>query len=280
MKTQILSKLSIMAFLMAAIATSFMACDDDDSNEPTLTGETKTYPLASVSNPAISGTIKFAERSDNATVITIDLDGTTTGNTHPAHIHANSAVQTGGIIIDLNAVNGETGKSETVVKKKNDGTTISYDQLLQLDGYANVHLSATELTTLIAQGDIGQNELTTTSTTYTLTPVNASGVTGTVTFTKRVNDSTLVKVDLDGVSATGEYPVYIYDNNIVTTGPIAIDLNPVPGTTGVSYTSVTKLNSGTALTYDQLTDFNGHIGINTSPTDAAFLAQANIGSNQ
>jgi hypothetical protein len=280
MKTQILSKLSMVAFLMTAVAASVMSCDDDDdSNEPTLTGETKTYPLASVSNPGISGTIKFAERSDNATVITIDLDGTTAGNTHPAHIHANSAAQTGGIIIDLTAVNGETGISETVVKKKNDGTAISYDQLLQLDGYANVHLSEADLATLIAQGDIGQNELTSTKTTYTLSSVNESGISGTVTFTKRVNDSTLVTVDLDGASATGEYPVYIYDNNIVTTGPIAIDLNTVNGATGVSYTHVSKLKNGTAITYQQLTGFNGHVGVNTSPLDAAFIAQANIGSN-
>src|SRR6187549_2420180 len=102
MKNRLVSKLSLMMFLMAATAASFMSCDDDDdNNEPTLTGETKTYPLTSVSNPAISGTIKFAERSDHATVITIDLDGTTSGNTHPAHIHANSAAQTGAIIIDL-----------------------------------------------------------------------------------------------------------------------------------------------------------------------------------
>jgi hypothetical protein len=279
MKNQILSKLSIMAFLMAAVAASFMGCDDDDDNQPTLTGETKTYSLASVSNPAISGTIKFAERSDHATVVTIDLNGTTSGNTHPAHIHANSAAQTGGIIIDLNSVNGETGISETIVTKKNDGTAISYDQLLDLDGYANVHLSAANLATLIAQGDIGENELTATSKTYTLSSVNESGITGTITFTKRVNDSTLVKVDLDGASAAGEYPVYIYANDVITTGPIAIDLNPVSGSTGISYTNVTRLNNGTAITYQQLTEYDGHIGVNTSPLDPAFLAQVNIGSN-
>jgi hypothetical protein len=32
--------------------------------------------------------------------------------------------------------------------------------LLNFDGYINVHLSATNLASLVAQGDIGQNELT------------------------------------------------------------------------------------------------------------------------
>jgi hypothetical protein len=269
-------KLSAMAVLLSA---SIVSCDDDDSDDAKLTGESKTYTLSSVSNPAISGTIKFEERNDNATVVTIDLDGTTSGNIHPAHIHANSAAETGPIIIDFNAVDGATGISKTIVKELNDGTPISYEELLDLDGYANVHLSATDLATLIAQGDIGQNELTATSTTYTLDAVNASGITGTVKFTERVNGLTLVTVDLDGASATGMYPVYIYSNDIAAPGPVVIDLNSVNGATGLSMTTVTQLNSGTAVTYDGLVAYDGHISVSASPTDPTLVAQANIGSN-
>ncbi len=276
---QIFPKLSLIAFLIAA-SVSIMSCDDDDDNSDiTLTGQSKTYTLNSVSDPAISGTVKLAERSDHTTVVTIDLDGTTSGNTHPAHFHANSAVETGDIIIDLNSVDGGSGKSETIVTKKKDGSAITYDQLLALDAYVNVHKSASELATLIAQGDIGSNEVTSTFTSYTLSSVNDSGVSGAVRFSKRVNGRTLVTVDLDGASSLGTYPVYIYDNNIATTGPIAINLNPVNGATGVSYTNVTQLNSGTAITYDQLSDFNGHVGVVTSASDPTFIAQGNIGSN-
>lgn len=271
-------KLSAIAFIFSA---SVVSCDDDDdSGEPSLTGESKTYTLSSVSDPTVSGTIKFAERSDNATVVTIALDGTTSGNSHPAHIHANSAAETGDIIIDLNAVDGATGLSETVVDEMNDGSPISYDELLEFDGYANVHLSAAAPATLIAQADIGENELTTTVSTYTLNSVNASGITGMVTFTKRVSGFTLAVVDLDGASVTGEYPVYIYDNAITTPGPISIDLNNVNGATGLSFTTIAQLNSGTAITYDQLVSFNGHIKVSASPTDSTtYVAQANIGSN-
>lgn len=279
MKKQIQTFLKVAA--VAGVMSIFIgACKDDDKEVvPNLTGQSKTYILSSVSNPAISGTVMFSERSDNATVITIDLDGTTSTNAPVAHIHQNTAAETGPIILDLSAINGSTGISETVVTKLNDGTSISYSQLLMLNGYVNVHLSATDLATLIAQGDIGENEVTTTSTTYSLDAVNDSGINGTVTFAKRISGTTMVSVDLDGASAAGNYPIYIYDNDINTTGPIAINLNNYNGATGMSVTSVRKLNNNTAITYDQLRDFNGHISVGTSATDATYVAQGNIGSN-
>lgn len=275
-------KKRIQAFLKitaaACIMSMFIAgCSDDDKEPgPTLTGESKTYTLFSVSNIAIKGTVKFAKRSDNATVITIDLDGTTGGNTHVAHIHQNTAAESGAIILDLNSIDGSSGMSETIVTELNDGTDISYSELLMLNGYVNVHLSATELAILIAQGDIGQNELTATSTTISLDETNESGISGAAKFTKRVNGTTLVSIDLDGESAAGNYPIFIYDNDIATTGPVAITLNNFNGATGMSATSVKKLNNNTAITYDQLKDFNGHIKVGTSATDAAIVAQGNI----
>lgn len=75
----------------------------------------------------------------------------------------------------------------------NNGTEITYNELLSLNGYVHVSASATELSTVVAQGDIGENELTSASTTYVLEAVNDSGIDGTVKFTKRVDGSTLVK---------------------------------------------------------------------------------------
>ena len=277
MSIRTLLKLSALVFLVSVLT---VGCDDDDSDGPDFTERSKTYTLNSASDPAISGTVKFTERSDMAIVIMIELDGTTSGKSHPAHIHANSVVETGGIIIGLNPVDGNTGVSETVVTEMDNGTAISYDELLDLDGYVNVHLSDADLATIIAQGDIGKNELTTTLTTYSLTSANDSGITGTVTFTKRVSGFALVMVELAGTSLTGEYPVNIYENDMVTTGPVAIDLNNINGVTGLSFTSVKQLNSGTAITYDQLVDFNGHINVSASPMDlTTYVAQANIGAN-
>jgi hypothetical protein len=277
MKKSIQRILTVMA--VASIMVVFITgCKDDEVNGPGLTGVSKSYTLNVVSNPAISGTVKFAERDDNTTMVTIVLNGTTSG-THVAHIHENSAAETGGILIDLNSIDGSKGTSETIVTKLNNGTSISYSELLMLNGYVNVHVGTTDLATLIAQGDIGENELTASSTTYALDAVNGSAVYGAVTFTKRISGSTLVTVVLEEASPTGNYPINIYDNNVATTGPIAINLNNYLGSTGISATSVRKLNNNTAISYDQLKDFNGHINIGTSATDPTYIAQGNIGSN-
>jgi DNA-binding Xre family transcriptional regulator len=55
-------------------------------------------------------------------------------------------------------VNGDTGISKTNVSKLNDGAAFGYDQVLTYDGYINFH--KVRLNVLVAQGDIGQNELT------------------------------------------------------------------------------------------------------------------------
>jgi hypothetical protein len=85
------------------------------------------------------------------------LSGTPDGGEHPAHIHFNSAAEGGGIAFTFNPVNGTTGMSRTNVSSLNDGTAFTYSNIADFDGYINVHLSADDLGTIVAQGDIGQN---------------------------------------------------------------------------------------------------------------------------
>lgn len=268
------------AFLTCGMILSsvffFSACDDDDEPQPQLTGNSKTYDLSSVSDPGVSGTVTFAERDDDQILITIQLTGTQSG-THPAHIHANSAAETGGIVLDLTAVNGADGKSETVVKSLNDGTAISYEDLLAFDGYVNVHASETDLGTLIAQGDIGENELTGESKVYELAPVADPAVTGTATFAKRVNGSTLVTVALTGTQPGASHPSHIHANTIAQGGTIVINLKNVDGTTGFAASQVDTLNNGTAISYEELLDFNGYLNVHTGST---FVVQGDIGANE
>ncbi len=171
-------------FVLTVIVSTvvFLSGCDDEVTGPQLTGESKEYTLASVSDPSISGTVTFEERDDDQIVVTIQLEGTQSGQTHPAHIHANSAAQGGPIVLDLNAVSGADGKSETIVSAWNDGAPLTYADLLDFDGYVNVHKSEADLGTLVAQGDIGANELTGDSKVYEMTPVAYPTVSGTVTF--------------------------------------------------------------------------------------------------
>jgi hypothetical protein len=263
-------------------ATTFVyltGCDDDP--DPQLTGDSKTYDLASVSNPSISGTVTFAERDDDMVVITIELDGLQPGGSHPSHIHANTAAETGDIILDLNAVDGTTGRSETILNTLNDGSPLTYEDLLSLDGYVNVHESASNLGTLIAQGDIGQNELTGDTEEYNLGPVSNPAISGVATFAKRVNGETLVTVALDGTTDGDVHPSHIHANSAAQGGGIVIDLNDVDGTTGESHTNISQRNDGTAITYDEMINFNGYLNVHLSSSVlGTLIAQGDIGQNE
>jgi hypothetical protein len=116
----------------------------------------------------------------------------------------NSAAKGGGIAFTFNPVNGDTGISKTNVSKLNDGAAFGYDQVLTYDGYINFHKSATELNVLVAQGDIGQNELTGKNK-LCFSP-KRPGISGTVELAERINQTTLVTIRLSGTPAGGSHP--------------------------------------------------------------------------
>jgi hypothetical protein len=269
--------------LLAVAATGiyFSSCDDDDDNGPSLTGDEEVYTLNSVSNPGISGTVTFAKQTDNAVLITIELSGTQSGNSHPAHIHFDNAATTGGIALDFTPVDGGTGRSETVVTQLNDGTAITYEQLIDFDGYVNVHLSATELSTLIAQGDIGQNALTGESKEYPLGSVSDPAISGTVTFEERLNGEALATIELVGTQDGDSHPSHIHNNAAAQGGGIAIDFNNIDGATGISKTNVAELNDGTPIDYAGLLEFNGYVNVHLSSSNlGTLIAQGDIGVNE
>ncbi len=272
-------------WLAALLIISMAACDDDDEGDvgggdPQLTGNSETYTLFSQSDPAINGTVEFAERDDGVTIVTINLNGTPDGGSHPAHIHANTAAEGGGIEISLTNVDGSTGESVTEISQDDDGNPISYSELINFDGYVNVHLSPTDLATLVAQGDIGQNALTTNTVTYDLASVSDPSISGTATFTERNNGNTLIDIQLTGTPAGGDHPAHVHENDAATGGGIVISLTNVNGDTGQSLTSVSQLDDGTAVTYNDLIAFDGHINVHLSSDDLATLvAQGDIGSN-
>lgn len=252
---------------------TLLAQGDIGSN--VLTGESVSYELTSVSDPGISGQAVFSERASGETLITVSLTGTADGSDHPSHVHMNSAAEGGGIVLDLSNV--ADGTAKTHVAALNDGTPITYDELLDLDGYINVHNSSSDLGTLVAQGDIGQNELTGDEKVYELTPVADPAVTGTATFAKRKSGEILVTVALDGTTPGASHPSHIHANTIAEGGGIVIDLNNVDGTTGMARTSVDTLRDGTAITYEELLDFDGYLNVHTGST---FVVQGDIGQNE
>lgn len=261
----------------------FISCDDNEDPLPMVmpTGSNTSFNLAAVSNPSISGTAEFIENDDNTTTINLMLSGTPSGGMHPAHIHFNTAAEGGDIALTLGTVVGGTGTSSVTVSTLDDGTPISYSQLINFDGYINVHASASDLATLVAQGDIGQNALTGESKTFTLGTKDVTGISGSATFSRRINDETLVKIMLDGTPDGGMHPGHIHFNTAAEGGDIAVTFTPVDGSTGMSLTNISTLNDNTSITYNELLGFDGYINIHLSASDLGTLvAQGDIGQNE
>jgi len=251
-----------------------------DIGENILSGESKEYDLNTKDVDGIEGTALFEERLSGETLVTLDIEGTPDGGVHPAHIHNNTALEGGSIAISLGNVNGSTGMNQLNVGSLDDGTAISYDDLLDFDGYINVHLSPDDLETIVAQGDIGQNEIVE-SKEYDLETRDVDGIEGTATFAKRINENTLVTLNLEGTPDGGMHPAHIHANSAVETGAIVVSLTTVDGDTGLSMTDIETLDDGTAISYDELLEFDGYINVHLSADDLdTIVAQGDIGANE
>lgn len=267
--------------LSAAFMASCSSNDDDVLDKVQLTGRSKIYNLAAFTNSDITGTATFLEYNDNSTGIKLSLQNTIAGSSHPAHIHLNTAAEGGEVKITLAPVDGTTGESRINIKTKDDGSAISYDALLKYNGYINIHLSTSDMATFVAQGDIGQNELTGNLKEYPLATRDVVGIDGVAKFYERANGSTLGVIMLNNPNPTGSYPAHIHAGASGSGGGIILPLNNVDGATGKSKTQITKLADGSDLPYSEIKDLDAHINVHKSAAEiTTIVAQGNIGSNE
>ncbi|MCX7550235.1 CHRD domain-containing protein [Xanthomarina sp. F2636L] len=267
----------IDVLLSALEPDSILAQGDIGQNE--LTGLTKTYNLGEKDVPGMSGIVTFSQRENGEALAVIQVTNATNGNMHPAHIHNNTAVEGGAIALTFNPVDGDTGISATNVAALDNDVAFLYIDVIDFDGYINVHESEVNLATIVAQGDIGQNELSGVSTSYVLNEVDLSGISGTVTFYGRNNGEALAVILLQETPVDGIHPAYIYSNDIDTSGSIIFTFNPVDGNTGVSQTNVSALDDNAVFGYDDVLGVNGHIKVHLNNTLTTIIAQGNIGAN-
>ncbi|TYB72638.1 hypothetical protein ES677_01705 [Bizionia gelidisalsuginis] len=256
----------------------FVACgNDDDAPIPedivTQLAST-TYDLGAASDLAIQGFITVIKNSNNTTTLYIELSGDLNAADHPAQLRLNTAAETGAVALELEAINNETGISSTTT------SAYTYEDLIDFDGYVNVQFSNFESDGLLVQGDIGQNDLTTTSITYDLLEKDVLGASGNITFTKRLNGEALAVISLNGTPSGGIHPAHIHSNDAATTGPIIFTFNTVNGTTGISKTNVSALNDGAPFLYDDVLTVNGYINVHLSDSQLnVIVVQGNIGAN-
>jgi hypothetical protein len=257
-----------------------VSCGDDDSNTPAPALPTTSFDLGEFGASGVSGTATFEKVDAATTRITLQLTGTPTDGDHPAHIHDNSAAQGGGIAVSLTNVDGSTGTSVTTVTTDDSGSDVTYEELIAYDGYINVHLSAADLATIVAQGDIGSNDLTGEQVTYVLNEKDAPGISGAIVFEERVSGFALATIMLENTPEGGSHPAHIHENDAATGGGIVFTFAPVDGTTGMSRTNVETTDGGMDITYADVLSFNGYVNVHLADTAlSTIVAQGNIGAN-
>ena len=93
----------------------------------------------------VSGTATLTDMGDNTTKVVVELEGGPEGGVHPMHFHdGTSCEQNEPVVHPLTPL--EEGMSTTTLDA-------SLDHLVEENYYLNVHMSAEDLTTVIACGD-------------------------------------------------------------------------------------------------------------------------------
>lgn len=249
-----------------------------DIGQNLLTGNQITYELPSTSSEEISGMATLYERKNGSTLVSIKMVGTSSGVNHNTHIHENNAIDGGSIVISFNSISGGAGNSNTNISQMDDGTSITYEQLLEFNGHIVIHPGPGQ-TSILAKGDIGQNELTGTFETYELESTNADNVSGTVYFRQRKNNTTVVEMELTGTTAGANHATHIHQNSVLTGGSIDISFKEVTGNTGISRSSIKATDNGTPITYDEMINYNGHVVVHPNASQTSIVAKGDIGQN-
>jgi hypothetical protein len=272
----------LKAIILVLPIVILMGCSSDDNITPIPSTQiSTTYTISSIYDNNVNGTAKFIKNDDNSTTVELKLTGIPTGEPHPASINYNTAAEGGTVAITLGTVSDVTGYSTISFSTLDNGTPITYDELIGFDGYVNVLYSVDQPDNIIAQGDIGQNELTGVSTTYSLGEKDVPGISGSVVFSQRENGESLAVLQLNNANSGNFYPASINNNTAVEGGSVALTFNPIDGSTGISATNVTELDSGVSFLYIDIVGFDGYINILESQANpGVIVAQGDIGENE
>ncbi len=128
--------------LILGLLVVLWSCDSSDPDENIFTGVSTTYNLTNVDAQYNGGgTVIFRERTDQSVTIEIAMQPTGSGGTHPAHLHHGTFdIADAEMAAMLTPVDAATGQSTTTFGQLLDGTTVSYQQLMDFDGSIKIHL--------------------------------------------------------------------------------------------------------------------------------------------
>lgn len=113
---------------------------------------------------------------------------------------------------------------------------------------------------------------------YSLQPVGEATVDGTVTFTENENGTTSIIVVVEGTEEGDIYSPRLLHGSVEEAGELAATLEDF--VEGKSTTSLSKLEDGTAITFGELKEMDGHIAVYlVAEEEETLVATADIGAN-
>lgn len=142
--------------IVAVCLLIMLGCKNDDIEpfDPTDPINNKVYDLVGITNSNITGEATFTRKADGTTTVYIKVVNAS-DEIHPAEIHYNSKEQGGDLALTLNACNCD--ESITEVSALDDGTPVTFDDLIIFNGHINIYESPSRKDVIIAQTNIGIN---------------------------------------------------------------------------------------------------------------------------
>lgn len=147
----------IFQLFTALFIFGLLSCQSN--SEPEL--RSTSYLLHRANYNPVQGKVLVTELGPGILEFRINLENTAEGGIHPAHLHFGDISQVGELALRLNDVDGATGESVTVVENMtlSDGTELTYDLFLTLDGSIKIHTNETYFKNVVLSfGNVGKNE--------------------------------------------------------------------------------------------------------------------------
>lgn len=266
-----------VGLLISILGLFFINCSSDDENTPPIpTGKTKEYTLSKTQFSDITGSINFIENTNRSTTVSIKLNNIVKGINVIARLRRNTANIGGGIAIDLNDIDNQTGESITTIYKLDNGTSISFEQLEDFEGYLAIEGNGDNEGILFAFKDLGPNELTGKKITYNLFSNNAT-INGFAQLEERKKGTSSLIVGLFETNNIIELPCTLHikqENNnteyIHQLSPIRI--NPK----GYGFTELTEINNS-LINFEDVLKLDGYINVTESNNTMISISKGSIG---
>ncbi len=143
---------------IGALAIAFVVLPEQEQ-EPQKRSVSYNIHQATI-NP-VRGQVLFTELDANKVQVEISLINTLEEAKFPAHLHFGTVKEIGELAFALNPVDGNTGKSTTVLDsvQLSSGEIFTFDLLSQMNGSVKIHMHESFLKDrVLSYGNIGMNE--------------------------------------------------------------------------------------------------------------------------